>query len=251
MPVTTPPLSSPMNHVLVDYENVHHLDLAKVGEKPVSFVLLLGPLQTKLAAELIEQLIGMAASVQMVRLSSSGRNAVDFALAYYLGQAVSADPGGYFHLVSKDTGYDPLIAHLRERRIQVRRHESCETLTFAVAAKSAADNGAGSAGTVAMPKLPKKAAKKAVKAAAKKIPAKSVKKAKAALSPDEMLELVKERLKNIPSSLPGRRKTLASRIGGWIGGDPPDETKVREVIKRAEKAGWLSFDEKDHPGYHF
>ncbi len=119
-----------MNHVFVDFENVHQVDLAVIGSKAVCFMLLLGARQTKLDAALVEKLMESAASVQLVRLTSSGRNALDFALAYYVGRAVIADPTGYFHIISKDTGYDPLIEHLRNRQIHVRRHDDFTTLTF-------------------------------------------------------------------------------------------------------------------------
>lgn len=126
----TSDLPPPMNHVFVDFENVHQVDLAVIGSKAVCFTLLLGARQTKLDAALVEKLMERAASAQLVRLTSSGRNALDFALAYYLGRAVMADPTGYFHIVSKDTGYDPLIEHLRSRHIHVRRHDDFTTLTF-------------------------------------------------------------------------------------------------------------------------
>lgn len=32
-----------------------------------------------------------------------------------------ADPEGYFHIISKDTGFDPLIRYARGRRIAVQR----------------------------------------------------------------------------------------------------------------------------------
>jgi hypothetical protein len=79
---------------------------------------------------LVEKLMEHAASVQLVRLTSSGRNALDFALSYYLGRAVLADPTAYFHVVSGDKGYDPLIEHLRSRHIHARRHDDFTTLTF-------------------------------------------------------------------------------------------------------------------------
>lgn len=119
-----------MNHVFVDFENIHQVDLAVIGSKAVCFTLLLGARQTKLDAVLVEKLMERAASAQLVRLTSSGRNALDFALAYYVGRAVMADPTGYFHIVSKDTGYDPLVEHLRSRHIHVRRHDDFTTLTF-------------------------------------------------------------------------------------------------------------------------
>ena len=77
-----------------------------------------------------------AATVQLVRLTTSGKNALDFALAYYVGRAVMADPTGHFHIVSKDTGFDPLIEHLRSRHIHAHRHNDFTALTFAESAKS-------------------------------------------------------------------------------------------------------------------
>jgi hypothetical protein len=118
-----------MNHVFVDCENVHAVHPALIGAKPVSVTLLLGAGQTKLDATLVEKLMEHAASVQLVRLTSSGKNALDFALAYYVGRAVLADPTGHFYIVSKDTGFDPLIEHLRSRHIHASRHDNSAPLT--------------------------------------------------------------------------------------------------------------------------
>jgi hypothetical protein len=54
----------------------------------------LGAKQTKLDAGAVEKLMEHAASVILIRLASSGRNALDFALAYYMGRAVSVNSGG-------------------------------------------------------------------------------------------------------------------------------------------------------------
>jgi hypothetical protein len=136
--ITTPPMSPPMNHVLVDFENVHHIDPAIIGAKSVSLTILVGAKQTKLDAETVVKLFEHAASVQLIRLTASDKNAVDFALAYYLGRAVLSDPTAYFHIVSKDSGYDPLVAHLASRHVRVRRHKDFSTLTFAAPSSSAA-----------------------------------------------------------------------------------------------------------------
>jgi hypothetical protein len=124
-----------MNHVFVDFENVHRIDASVIGAQSVNIIILLGARQTKLDTALVEKMMEHAASVQLVRLTSSGRNALDFALAYYLGRAVSADPTGHFHIVSKDTGFEPLIEHLRSRHIHAQRHNDFTTLTFSGPAK--------------------------------------------------------------------------------------------------------------------
>ncbi|HRJ71510.1 MAG TPA: PIN domain-containing protein [Terrimicrobiaceae bacterium] len=124
-----------MNHVFVDFENVHEIDLSVIGSKSVSFMLLLGAKQTKLDAGLVEKMMEHAASVQLVRLATSGKNALDFALSYYIGRAVVTDPTGYFHIISKDTGFDPLVEHLRSRHIHARRHDDFTSLTFSAPVK--------------------------------------------------------------------------------------------------------------------
>jgi hypothetical protein len=130
MPAVTPELPLPINHVFVDFENVHKVDLTVIGRKAVSFTLLVGARQTRLDAALVEKLFEHAISVQLVRLASSGNNALDFTLAYYVGRAVAADPTGHFYIISKDTGFDPLIEHLRSRHISAWRHGSFEALPF-------------------------------------------------------------------------------------------------------------------------
>jgi PIN domain len=124
-----------MNHVFVDFENVHEVNPAVIGARSVSLTLLLGARQTKLDAALVEKLMEHAATVQLVRLTTSGNNSLDFALAYYVGRAVMTDPTGHFHIVSKDTGFEPLIEHLRSRHIHAQRHDDFTTLAFPGVAK--------------------------------------------------------------------------------------------------------------------
>lgn len=243
--MTTPsPVAPPMNHVFVDFENVHQVDLTLIGSKSVSFTLMVGAKQTKMDSDLVEKLMAHSSSVQLVKLNSSGKNALDFALAYYLGRAALADPTGYFHIVSKDGGFDPLIEHLRSRRIHVYRHASCEELTFTWPGKKAAVSE-----PIPEQKVPKKVAAKKVpkKAAAKKVAAK--KKVKAP-SPDAGYQRVWDNFLKTPTSLPVRRKTLLAKIGQLIG-EKADGGKVAEIVIRLENAGMLAFDEKDHPKYSF
>jgi hypothetical protein len=128
----------PVNYVFVDYENVKHVELSVIGARTVHLTLLLGPLQTRLDAALVEKLIEHSASVQLVRLQSVGRNALDFVLAFYLGKAANADPTAHFHIVSKDTGFNPLVEHLKSRHIRAHRHDDFTSLTFSVTPKAPA-----------------------------------------------------------------------------------------------------------------
>jgi PIN domain len=114
----------------VDCENVHEMDPAVIGQKSITVTLIVGAKQTKLDLGVLEKMMASAASVHVVRLTSNRKSALNLALFYYLGCAVLADPTGYFHLISKDKGFDPLIEHLRSRHVSVRRHDDFTTLTF-------------------------------------------------------------------------------------------------------------------------
>ena len=136
-PATPVEVKRPVNYVLVDCENVGAVSPAFLDNKPVHLTLLLGPNQKKLDADLVEKLLEHAASVRIVRLTSpQKKNALDFALAFYLGRAVDADPTAYFHIISKDTGFDSLIEHLKGRHVHVHRHENCDTLPFTAVPKA-------------------------------------------------------------------------------------------------------------------
>lgn len=246
--MTTPSnIAPPMNHVFVDFENVHQVDLSLIGAKSVSFTLMVGPKQTKLDSDLVEKLMAHSASVHLVKLKSSGKNALDFALAYYLGRAALADPTAYFHIVSKDGGFDPLVEHLRSRHIHVYRHASCEELTFTWPGKKLPVIEP----IVEKPVVKKVAAKKVAKKVATKIAAKKV--AKKAVDKIDPVETWKERVlkdfKAHPMAQPKKRKALIAKIANLIN-KRADGPEVQAVISRMVKDGKLKFDENDVPEYH-
>jgi hypothetical protein len=220
-------LQSPVNHVFVDFENVHEIAPGIIGSKAVSFTLLLGSRQTKLEASLVEKLLEHAASVQLVRLTSPGKNALDFALAYYLGRAVAADPTGSFHIVSKDAGYDPLIEHLRSRHIRARRHDNFATLTFAE--------------TVKLPI---------------RTPLATAPRQKPQAKPEVQLPLLEERatqvlehLRKASTNRPRNRKKLVSFISAHLGQNTT-EAEASNHIESLRLARQLDIDEKGAVSYH-
>jgi hypothetical protein len=227
MPNEINDLPLPVNRIFVDYENVREVDPAIVGSKTVHLTLLLGAQKTKLDATLVEKLMQHIATVELVRLNSSGRNALDFALAYYLGRAVLADPCGYFHIVSKDKGYDALIEHLRSKHIRVRRHDDFTTLTFSAVAKS--------------PAAPAPVATSAAKSPAKP-------KAQSSLL-EAMEARVLEHLRKPATKRPGTRKKLVGYLIAHLGKKLP-ETEVLKLIEMMSQAGHLVSDDKGKVTYH-
>jgi hypothetical protein len=54
-------------------------------------------------------------------MDGNGTNALDFHIAYYIGRLAAKCPDAYFHIISKDTGFDPLIKHLKGQGISCQR----------------------------------------------------------------------------------------------------------------------------------
>ena len=206
-------IAPPLNHVFVDFENVHQIDASVIGTKSVNFTLLLGAKQTKIDAGLVEKLMAHAASVQLVRLASSGKNALDFTLAYYVGRTVSVDPAAYIHIVSKDKGFDPLVEHLRSRRIPAHRHDSFATLTFSGAAKAAT--------LASKPEL---------------------------AGQEEPLNRVREQLLKNVASRPKKKKTLLRHLKSHLGKDATDADAVG-MLEKLQTAGDLQIGDKDAVTY--
>ena len=90
----------------------------------------LGPNQSKVPVAPAAALQTLGGNAEYVPLETVGNNAVDFHIAYYIGVLSSEDPTAYFHIISKDSGFDPLIKYLRGRKIFVQRSTSIADIPY-------------------------------------------------------------------------------------------------------------------------
>lgn len=109
------------NWVLVDYENVQPETISELDKEHFRIMVFLGANQTKVSTAFAEALQRMGTRAEYVRISGSGHNALDFHIAYYLGQLADKEPDAYFHILSKDAGFDPLIQHLKSKKVFAAR----------------------------------------------------------------------------------------------------------------------------------
>jgi PIN domain len=109
--------------VLVDFENVQPKDLALSGGS-YKIKIFLGTNQAKIPVATARALQAFGPDVEYVQINGGGKNALDFHIAYYIGRLAAAAPGAHFHVISKDTGFDPLLKHLKEQGIVCRRSAS-------------------------------------------------------------------------------------------------------------------------------
>jgi hypothetical protein len=63
----------------------------------------------------------LGSDAEYIMLKTAGTNALDFHIAYYIGVLSTENKDAFFHIISKDTGFDPLINYLKEKKIFVNR----------------------------------------------------------------------------------------------------------------------------------
>ena len=127
------------NFVLIDFENVQPKNLAILKDERFQIRLFLGAKQTRLDMRVVDAMheFGVARA-KYIRAMESGKDALDFFITYYLGQLVAEHPQGYFHIISKDKGFDPLITHLKDDGVKVYRRASLLDIPILSVAKNAA-----------------------------------------------------------------------------------------------------------------
>lgn len=107
-------------YLYIDYENVQDVQI-DIIQKTIKVMIIVGDNQAKVPIELVQKTQPFGDAVEWIRVHGKGRNALDFFVAFFLGRDVATDSKKSFIIYSKDTGYDPLITHLRKKGIKAKR----------------------------------------------------------------------------------------------------------------------------------
>jgi hypothetical protein len=89
-----------------------------------------GANQTKISVDIAASIQQLGSHAEYIKISGNGPNALDFHIAYYIGMLVTAEPTAFFHIISKDTGFDPLIKHLKSKGISADRVKSIADISL-------------------------------------------------------------------------------------------------------------------------
>lgn len=108
-------------YVLIDHENVQPKDLGLLDGQALKVIVFLGANQSRISTELATALQSLGDDGEYVQINGNGRNALDFHIAFYLGDLAAKHPQASFHVISKDGDYDPLLGHLRSKGIEAQR----------------------------------------------------------------------------------------------------------------------------------
>jgi hypothetical protein len=109
------------NYVLIDYESVQPASIVVLEQECFKVMIFVGEKQAKVNFDVAASLQRLGAKAAYVKMAGSGPNALDFHIAFYIGQLSAAEPDAYFHIISKDAGFDPLVAHLKTKKIFAAR----------------------------------------------------------------------------------------------------------------------------------
>ncbi len=155
----------------VDFENVGTLENLELG-KYQKVIIFCGPRHKKINFGDIPT--DSFTQLELLRMASTGNNNLDFHLAMYLGvHHMQAAKVTEFHVISKDKGFDGIVAHLNSIGRQCKR-VSINEATKSTAKKATAKKATAKKVTAKKATAKKATAKKvtAKKATAKKATAK-------------------------------------------------------------------------------
>lgn len=209
------------NYVLIDFENVQPATIAALDAEHFHVIVFCGANQTKVGLDLATAIQKMGSRAQYLQISGNGSNALDFHIAFYIGELASREPGAFFHIISKDTGFDPLIAHLKSRKILCARSKTIADMPIFRGAEQAST----STFSAAPPVVP--STKKTSSAAA-------AKQGKTAASPpkqgptERIADAVKDLIRR-GNSRPRTLKTLSSTLHALFN-KKLGETEIRALI---------------------
>ena len=203
------------NFVLVDFENVQPGNMGLLKGGPFHIKVFLGASQGKISLEMAQALQTFGDAAEYIQVVGNGKDALDFHIAYYIGKLAAENPGASFSIISRDTGFDPLVKHLKLKHIECKRSASIADIPQVKATATATAKPAPApAKSVSKPVVKPVAKPSAPPAAPRTSPAKPAARTAAKPPVDSMrMAQVLENLgkrQGLPATLKTLRTTIAS-----------------------------------------
>ena len=207
------------NYVLIDYENVQVKSLALLKGEHFRVKIFLGPTNVRLPIDLVLAMHDLGGNAEYIVLENPGNNALDFHIAYTLGVLSTTDSQAFFHVISRDTGFDPLLRYLKSHQIFAMRSASIEE----------------------MPCFGSPATRDQVSRAKADVPVESPAAKPATMSDEDLLRIAVVDLIKRKASKPRTPKTLKSTLQAKLGKDVLVE-RVDAVFAGMVKRGYVKID---------
>ena len=104
--------------IYVDFENVPNVEIREMSDTRI--LIFIGQSQKRLSTNIVKAIQPLGKNVEWIQINGSGKNALDFHIAYYLAMH-KEQPDTEHYIISKDAGFDPLIVHANGLGQKVRR----------------------------------------------------------------------------------------------------------------------------------
>jgi len=222
----------PKHFMLIDFENVQPTSLGALqgGEHQVR--VFVGASQNRVPLELAAALQALGSNAEYIQITGNGSNALDFHIAYAIGHLSALHPDARFTIVSRDTGFDPLIKYLAHKNVLCKRVAMlADSGGGAVASKRAAKKAVSAGKPATVVTAPAKAAAKPANAPTTAKPA----------SLHAQLAAAVARLNNLKAARPRTLKTLGSSLKSWFKPVLSDAA-VTALIDALGRAGKIRID---------
>ncbi len=242
-----------LTFILVDFENVQPTaaDMSLIRGSDYRVRLFHGPHQNKFDVEMVKALQPLGVHLEYFQCERKGKNALDFHIAFCLGRMVEECEGAAnlpekharFFIVSKDSGFDTLLGHVRALGYGAAR---VANVSEALAFGEATDTARATEPEAKTTRPPKKTDTGKLVKTVKKTPtaraplAKTVAKAaipahKKAAKPDPWLRTI-ENLRNHPNNRPTTSTALERHLATLLGKGTP-QAIVKTLIARLQREG--------------
>jgi PIN domain len=117
------------NLLLVDYENVGKVDLSQLDDS-YRAIIFVGAKQNPPRASSNPATAHKFSRVDFQKIEGSGKNALDFHVAFELGRIFETAPDTNCFVLASDKGYDPLLLHLNINGLKCQRITSMAELVI-------------------------------------------------------------------------------------------------------------------------
>ena len=110
----------PTDYLFIDYENVSPELITELSGNQIVLIFT-GTNQSKINRDLVVSTQPFGKQIQWIVIEGNGKNAADFHISFYLGLYSEKEKTASFSILSKDTGFDPLVKHLILKGIKCKR----------------------------------------------------------------------------------------------------------------------------------
>jgi hypothetical protein len=147
-----------MHYVFVDYDNTHmgNIGVISKSSRKIKIKIFLGSHHNMIPLSLARALQPLGEDAEYIQLDHGRRTAIDFNIAFQLGELAIQHPDEQFSILTNDPGFNEIIGSLKAKGINCARFSDMESLFKHIAEPTPAAKGESQADKVVDIKDPRK-----------------------------------------------------------------------------------------------